>query len=52
MAKDNMEEMKRIIEEKKVKSSQQGFYGTASSKVNANPSKGFNKKKRAGSLNK
>lgn len=52
MTKQDLEQMKKIIETKKEKSAQQGTANGSANKVNANPNKGFNNKKRAGSLNK
>lgn len=52
MSNTNIEQMKKIIEDKKKKSSNQGNSGNASNKVSAVPSKGFKNTKRSGSLNK
>ena len=49
---NNMEQMKKIIEEKKKKQSQQGTADGTSSKANTAVNKGFTGNKRAGSLNK
>lgn len=52
MSKEIMEQMKKIIEEKQKKSAQQGGVNGSANKANPNPNKGYNNKKRAGSLNK
>ncbi len=52
MSNTNIEQMKKIIEEKKKKSTQQGTSGSATNKVNAGPKKGFKSIKKGGSLNK
>ena len=52
MSNTSIEQMKKIIEEKKKKSTQQGKVGSTANKANSGPSKGFKSMKRAGSLNK
>ena len=52
MSNTNIEQMKKLIEEKKKKSTQQGKIGSTDNKTNSGPSKGFKSMKRAGSLNK
>ena len=52
MSNTSIEQMKKIIADKKKKSSEQGSVGNTESKWNASPAKGFKKTKRAGSLNK
>lgn len=52
MSNTSIEQMKKIIEDKKKKSSEQGTAVGAPNKLNAGPNKGFKKTKRAGSLNK
>lgn len=52
MSSTNIEEMKKIIADKKKKSSQQGKLGTTNNKSNHGPNKGFKNTKRSGSLNK
>jgi hypothetical protein len=52
MSDTSMEKMKKLIEEKKKKGSQQVATGNSENKVNSGPSKGFKKSKRAGALNK
>lgn len=52
MSNNNVEQMKKIIADKKNKESQQGTVGGAPNKVNTAFNKGFKKTKRAGALNK
>ncbi|WP_352408056.1 hypothetical protein [Acetoanaerobium noterae] len=52
MSNTSIEQMKKLIEEKKKKSTQQGKAGSTTNKTNSGPSKGFKSMKRAGSLNK
>ena len=52
MSNTNIEQMKKLIEEKKKKSTQQGKLGRTANKVNSGPSKGFKSMQTAGSLNK
>ena len=52
MSNTNMEQMKKLINDKKKKSSEQGLEGRAASKSSVAPSQGFKKNKKAGSLNK
>ncbi|MEG0496543.1 MAG: hypothetical protein RR439_03140 [Carnobacterium sp.] len=52
MANTNMEQMKKLIEAKKKKSSQSGAIDSAPNKKNGTSSKGFKNTKRSGSLNK
>lgn len=52
MPNNNMEQMKKIIEDKKNNKPQQGTVGSKSSKLSAESNKGFKKTKRSGSLNK
>lgn len=49
---NNMDQMKKIIEDKKKKQSQQGVADGKSVKTNAAINKGFKGNKRAGALNK
>ncbi|SEL27211.1 hypothetical protein SAMN04488700_1526 [Carnobacterium iners] len=52
MVNTNMEQMKKLIEAKKKKGSQQNSSDNTPSKVNGTSSKGFKNTKRSGSLNK
>lgn len=52
MSSTSIDQMKKLIEDKKKKGSQQNASGNSNNKVNAGPSKGFKSSKRAGSLNK
>lgn len=52
MDSTSIEQMKKIIEERKNKASQKSNSGKLSNKRNAASNKGFKKDKRAGSLNK
>ena len=52
MSSTSIEQMKKLIEDKKKKGLQQDPNGNASNKVNGGPSKGFKNSKRSGSLNK
>ena len=52
MSNTNIEQMKKLIEEKKKKSTKQGKGGSRTSKTNECPDKGFKRMKKAGSLNK
>lgn len=52
MANSKMEQMKKLIEAKKNKGSQQGSVDHAQNKVNGTSSKGFKNTKKSGSLNK
>lgn len=49
---NNMEQMKKIIEDKKKKQSQQGAADGTSSKTKVAVNQGFKGNKRAGALNK
>ncbi|UJF15909.1 hypothetical protein LZ578_01820 [Jeotgalibaca sp. MA1X17-3] len=52
MANTKMEQMKKLIEAKKNKGSQQSSADHGPSKVNGTSSKGFKNTKKSGSLNK
>lgn len=52
MSNTSMEQMKKLINDKKKKSSEQGLEGRTPTKGSSAPSKGFKKNKKAGSLNK
>lgn len=52
MSKTNMEQMKKLIEEKKKKGSQKTSTDHIPDKVNGTSSKGFKNTKKSGSLNK
>ena len=52
MSSTSVERMKKLIEDKKKKATQQGSNGSTSNKLNSGPTKGFKSNKRAGSLNK
>ena len=52
MSSTSVERMKKLIEDKKKKATQQGSNGSTSNKLNSGPPKGFKSNKRAGSLNK
>lgn len=52
MSNTSIEQMKKIIEEKKKKDLQQGTDGRISNKFNSGPNRGFKNTKRSGSLNK
>lgn len=52
MSNKNIEEMKKIIENKKKKSSQQGTKNSSPNKINGTFEKGFKNIKKSGSLNK
>lgn len=52
MTKTNMEQMKKLIEEKKKKGLQQNSIDNTPNKVNGTSSKGFKNTKKSGSLNK
>jgi len=47
-----MEQMKKLIEDKKKKGLEQGSASGKPNKLNAGPNKGFKNTKRSGSLNK
>ena len=52
MSNTNIEQMKKLIEDKKKKGSKQSAVDGAQNKFSANSSKGFKNTKRSGSLNK
>ena len=52
MSNTEIEQMKKIIEDKKKKSAQQGSISSSPNKVNGTFNQGFKKTKKAGSLNK
>lgn len=52
MANTSIEQMKKIIEDKKKKGSQQGTVGGTPNKLNVGSNQVFKNTKRAGSLNK
>ena len=52
MSNNNIEQMKKLIEEKKEKSSQQGIGHDVQFKKNVNRNKAFKNTKRGGALNK
>ena len=52
MSNNNIEQMKKLIEEKKEKSSQQGAGHDVHFKKNVNRNKAFKNTKRGGALNK
>ena len=52
MSNTNIEQMKKLIEDKKKKGSKQSAVGGVQNKFSANPSKGFKNTKRSGSFNK
>ncbi len=52
MINKNIEQMKKLIEEKKKKSSQQGYSYETPNQKNASNKKPFKSTKRGGSLNK
>jgi hypothetical protein len=52
MSKASVEQMKKIIEDKKKKGQKKDTVGNTLSKFNSGPTKGFKSNKRSGSLNK
>ncbi len=52
MNKETIEKMKKLIDEKKQKSSQQGLQTTAPNKMGSGSNKAFKSTKRGGSINK
>jgi len=52
MDKDTIEKMKKMIDEKKQKSSQQGLKTNAPNKMGSGSNKAFKSTKRGGSINK
>ncbi len=52
MSESDIEKMKKLIEEKKKKSAEQGSAGNVVNKQNVGSNKGFKNTKRSGSLNK
>ena len=52
MSKDNIEKMRKLIEEKKKKSSQQGYNEDAKNKKAGNFQKAFKNTKRGGAIDK
>ncbi len=52
MSNTSIEKMKKLIEDKKKKGSQQGTADTSQNKLNVSSNKVFKNTKRAGSLNK
>lgn len=52
MSDENLEKMKKLIEEKNKKSSEQGFYGKSQKKTSPSTGKRVQNTKKGGSLNK